>query len=227
MTLKGVNAQWLEQLFETALDLKRKGRTRFPPSLLGRPVATIFLEPSTRTKVSFTLAAQALQADVVDLSPETSSMIKGESLLDTLKTLEAEGAAYAVIRLKPEGTLSKIAPQTAISVLNAGEGTTEHPTQALGDVLALRAAAGSLKGLRVCFFGDAAYSRVFSSSSIAFKQQGAEVAVCSMPELAPSKKTFGGKRFTDYTQAAQWAEVLYGLRFQKERHEKAVDMDTY
>lgn len=225
--MKNADRDWLAQVYDTALDLEGKGRSRFPPVLLGRAVATLFLEPSTRTRVSFTLAARSLHADVVNLPPDTSSMIKGESLYDTLKTLEAEGVSYAVIRQKAEGELPTLAPRTSIHLLNAGEGTTEHPTQALGDVLALRQAVGSLKGLRICFYGDAAYSRVFSSSSCAFKLEGAKIAVCSMPELLPPKRHFRGRTFTSPSEAVRWADVLYGLRLQKERHARPIDFAAY
>jgi len=219
LTVKQITPGFLEDFYPVVEGYKERGRKNLPPILRGRWIATLFLEPSTRTRVSFHLSVRALGAEVIDLLPEMSSLKKGESLLDTLKTLEMEGVDYCIIRLKEERVLSAVAPQTSLRIINAGEGTQEHPTQSLGDLITLKETFQSLKGLHICFLGDAAYSRVFRSNYPVFKTEGAEIGLCTMePFLPPDIHQLQINLFDNLRSTIQWADVIYVLRLQRERH---------
>lgn len=219
LTAQQITPEFLNDFYPAVEGYKRRGKKNLPPILKGRWIATLFLEPSTRTKVSFTFSARTLGAEVIDILPEMSSLQKGESLLDTLKTLEMEGVDYGVIRLKEEDVLGAVASQTSLRIINAGEGTREHPTQSLGDLLTLKETFQTLKGLRICFLGDAAYSRVFRSNYQVFISGGAEIGLCTMePFLPPNIHQLKVNLFDNLNSVLQWADVIYVLRFQRERH---------
>ncbi|MDX1449769.1 MAG: aspartate carbamoyltransferase catalytic subunit [Acidimicrobiia bacterium] len=155
------------------------------PALRGKTIATMFFEPSTRTRLSFERAAKALSADTMSFSPGTSSLSKGESLKDTVLTIEAMGADLMVVRHKATGAPWRVADWVDIPVVNGGDGAHQHPTQALLDSLTLRRRFGKLDGLRIAIVGDIRHSRVARSDVFAFTALGAEVTLVAPPTLLP------------------------------------------
>src|ERR687891_917535 len=155
------------------------------PTLRGRTVINLFYEASTRTSSSFELAAKRLSADLVSIKSAGSAVAKGESLKDTVLTLSAYDPAAVVIRSPHAGAAGLVARWTAASVINAGDGKHEHPTQALLDVYTLWRRVGSLDGLKIWIVGDVLHSRVARSCVLAFSRMGAEVTVCGPPTLVP------------------------------------------
>ncbi len=187
------------------------------PALRGRTVVNLFYESSTRTSSSFELAAKRLSADVVSVRSQGSSVEKGESLKDTVQTLSAYDPAAIVIRSPHAGAASLIAGWTPASVINAGDGKHEHPTQALLDVFTLRRAIGSLDGVRIWIVGDVLHSRVARSDILAFTRMGAEVTVAGPPTLLPRGIEALGCRATPRLDGLGEADVVYVLRLQHER----------
>ncbi len=155
------------------------------PTLRGKTVATMFFEPSTRTRLSFERAAKALSADTMSFSPGTSSLSKGESLKDTVLTITAMGADLMVVRHKSTGAPWRVAEWVDIPVVNGGDGAHQHPTQAMLDSLTLRRRFGKLDGLRIGIVGDIRHSRVARSDIFAFAALGAEVILIAPPTLLP------------------------------------------
>ncbi|QER42782.1 aspartate carbamoyltransferase catalytic subunit [Thermodesulfobacterium sp. TA1] len=200
------------------------------PTLRGRLVVLLFYEPSTRTRFSFDRAAKALSADILTFSAKGSSIEKGESLLDTVKNLEAIGAELLVIRHPIEGAPHFIAKHSKISVVNAGDGTHEHPTQALLDLLTVKEKLGTFLGLKVAILGDIKHSRVARSDILAFQKMGAKVYVSGPAHLLPTPleedyfriSSDGFKVCYDPKEALKEADVVIALRVQKERHGKAL-----
>ncbi|HLH66145.1 MAG TPA: aspartate carbamoyltransferase catalytic subunit [Solirubrobacteraceae bacterium] len=191
------------------------------PALRGRTVVNLFYEASTRTSSSFELAAKRLSADVVSVRSAGSSVEKGESLEDTVRTLSAYDPAAIVIRSPHAGAAALVAGWTDAAVINAGDGKHEHPTQALLDVFTLRRRFGSLEGLRVWIVGDVAHSRVARSDILAFGRMGAEVTVCGPPTLMPSGIETLGCRVQVSLERLPEADVVYVLRMQRERMTQA------
>jgi aspartate carbamoyltransferase catalytic subunit len=187
------------------------------PTLRGRLVVNLFYEASTRTRSSFELAAKRLSADVVSVRSAGSSVDKGESLKDTVQTLSAYDPAAIVIRSPHVGAAQLVAGWTAASVINAGDGKHEHPTQALLDAFTLRRKLGSLDGVRIWIVGDVAHSRVARSNILAFKQMGAEVTLCGPPTLIPRDIEALGCEATASLERLPEADVVYVLRMQLER----------
>ncbi len=194
------------------------------PDLRGKTVVLAFFEPSTRTRVSFELAARRLSADVVSFQALGSSLAKGESLLDTVQTLEALGVDALVIRHHASGVPWLIREHVSYSVINAGDGQHEHPTQALLDGFTLWKHFGRLEGLRVCLVGDVLHSRVARSNIALLRLFGAEVGVCGPLTLIPScaEQVWGVRVFASLREAVQWADVLNVLRLQRERMESGL-----
>ncbi|MBA2439699.1 MAG: aspartate carbamoyltransferase, partial [Thermoleophilaceae bacterium] len=155
------------------------------PTLRGRTVINLFYEASTRTSASFAIAAKRLSADVENVKAQGSSVDKGESLKDTVQTLSAYDPAAIVFRSPNAGAAGLVARWTSASVINAGDGKHEHPTQALLDLYTLRRRAGSLEGLNVWIVGDVLHSRVARSNILAFGRMGCRVTVCGPPTLMP------------------------------------------
>src|ERR1043165_9641143 len=155
------------------------------PALRGKTVVNLFFEPSTRTRTSFELAAKRLSADVINFSPSSSSVVKGETLLDTARNIEAMQADIIVLRHSAAGAAEKLARSVKSPVINAGDGWHEHPTQALLDLFTLREKKLEFNGLRVAIVGDLAHSRVARSNIYALTKLGAEVIVCGPPTLVP------------------------------------------
>jgi aspartate carbamoyltransferase catalytic subunit len=190
---------------------RRKSQTQ--ALLKGLVLFNLFLENSTRTRLSFELAAKRLGADVINLSAEGSSIQKGESFLDTLKTVNAMRPDIAVIRAKPEGAAHQAAEILDCPVLNAGDGINEHPTQALLDALTLRRHFGRIEGLKIAICGDIKHSRVAHSNLILLEKLGAEVMVAGPAELLPP----GQKNAAPINDALKNADAVMVLRIQKER----------
>jgi aspartate carbamoyltransferase catalytic subunit len=187
------------------------------PALRGRTVVNLFYEASTRTSSSFELAAKRLSADVVSIRSAGSSVDKGESLKDTVQTLSAYDPAALVIRSPHAGAAQLVAGWTPASVINAGDGKHEHPTQALLDVFTLRRRLGSLDGANIWIIGDVMHSRVARSNILAFTRMGATVTVCGPPTLIPRDIDALGCRSTATLNELHQADVIYVLRMQHER----------
>jgi aspartate carbamoyltransferase catalytic subunit len=191
------------------------------PALRGRTVVNLFYEASTRTSSSFELAAKRLSADVVNIRSQGSSVDKGESLKDTVQTLSAYDPAAIVIRSPHAGAAQLVAGWTAASVINAGDGKHEHPTQALLDVYTLRQKLGSLDGTRIWIVGDVLHSRVARSDILAFTRMGAKVTVTGPPTLIPRDIEALGCASAVTLENLHEADVVYVLRMQHERMQEA------
>lgn len=188
------------------------------PALRGRTIANLFLEPSTRTRISFELAAKRLSADVISFSGSTSSISKGESLKDTAKTLVAMGVDAVVIRHSSAGAPHMLTGWVDCSIVNAGDGMHEHPTQALLDLFTMRERLGYLEGLKVAIVGDIDHSRVARSNIHALNKVGAEVLLVAPRSLLPERIEEMGVELTgSLDEALDWCDVLYLLRIQIER----------
>lgn len=187
------------------------------PTLRGRTVLNLFYESSTRTSSSFELAAKRLSADLVSVKAQGSAVDKGESLKDTIHTLSAYDPAAIVIRSPSVGAAALVARWTSASVVNAGDGKHEHPSQALLDLFTLRRRLGSLEGRRVWIVGDVLHSRVARSNLSAFRAMGAEVTVCGPPALIPRGIEALGCEAAHSLERLGEADVVYALRLQSER----------
>ncbi|MEA2467398.1 MAG: aspartate carbamoyltransferase catalytic subunit [Thermoleophilaceae bacterium] len=191
------------------------------PALRGRTVVNLFYEASTRTSSSFELAEKRLSADVVNVKSIGSSVEKGESLKDTIQTLSAYDPAAIVIRSPHVGAAELVARWTSASVINAGDGKHEHPTQALLDVHTLRTRLGGLDGLSIWIVGDVLHSRVARSNILAFQKMGAHVTVCGPPTLIPRGVEALGCDVRHTLDDVGDADVIYALRMQHERMDQA------
>jgi aspartate carbamoyltransferase catalytic subunit len=187
------------------------------PALRGRTIVNLFYEASTRTSSSFELAAKRLSADVVSVRSAGSSVDKGESLKDTVQTLSAYDPAAIVIRTPHAGAAQLVAGWTPASVVNAGDGKHEHPTQALLDVFTLRRRLGTLDGANIWIVGDVLHSRVARSNILALQRMGAKVTVCGPPTLIPRGIEALGCEATASLEHLHSADVVYVLRMQHER----------
>jgi aspartate carbamoyltransferase catalytic subunit len=187
------------------------------PTLRGRTVVNLFYESSTRTSSSFELAAKRLSADLVSIKAQGSSVDKGESLKDTIQTLSAYDPAAIVIRSPYVGAAALVGRWTSASVVNAGDGKHEHPTQALLDLFTLRRRTGTLEGLRVWIVGDVLHSRVARSGVLAFARMGCHVTVCGPPTLIPRGIEALGCDVRYSLDELGEADVVYSLRMQQER----------
>lgn len=198
------------------------------PTLRGKTIVTLFYEPSTRTRLSFELAGKNLSADVVNLSASVSSITKGESLVDTLGTLQALGANIVVMRHPQSGAPYIAAKYLEASIVNAGDGWHAHPTQALLDLYTIHAHRGSLKGLRAVIIGDIRHSRVARSNIWGLTIMGAEVTLCCPPTLLPAgldKQPDCFPRVSiepDIELALDSADVVMMLRLQLERQQRGL-----
>jgi aspartate carbamoyltransferase catalytic subunit len=191
------------------------------PALRGRTVVNLFYEASTRTSSSFELAAKRLSADVVSIRSAGSSVDKGESLKDTVQTLSAYDPAALVIRSPNAGAAQLVAGWTPASVINAGDGKHEHPTQALLDVFTLRRKLGALDGANIWIVGDVMHSRVARSDILAFTRMGAKVTVTGPPTLIPRHIEALGCETAPTLDGVGHADVVYVLRMQHERMREA------
>ncbi|GMQ97515.1 MAG: aspartate carbamoyltransferase catalytic subunit [Acidimicrobiia bacterium] len=188
------------------------------PALRGKTVATMFFEPSTRTRLSFEKAAKALSADTMSFSPATSSLSKGESLKDTALTVHAMGVDLMVVRHGSTGAPWRVAEWLDVPVVNGGDGAHQHPTQALADCLTITQRFGSLEGLRIAIVGDVRHSRVARSNMYAFHSLGASVTLVGPPTLLPVEiDGWPANTSTDLDAILDEVDVVYLLRVQTER----------
>ncbi|MFL5826274.1 MAG: aspartate carbamoyltransferase catalytic subunit [Thermoleophilaceae bacterium] len=187
------------------------------PTLRGRTVINLFYESSTRTSSSFELAAKRLSADLVNIKSVGSSVDKGESLKDTVQTLSAYDPTAIVIRSPHAGAANLVARWTTASVINAGDGKHEHPTQALLDLYTLRGRRPQIEGTKIWIVGDVMHSRVARSNVLAFTRMGAEVTVCGPPTLIPRDFESLGCDVRYSLDGIEEADVVYALRMQMER----------
>ena len=193
------------------------------PTLRGKTIINLFYEPSTRTRTSFEIAGKRLSADVINISTNSSSVVKGESLKDTAITLAAMAADVIVMRHPASGAPHFIARQIPSAMINGGDGTHEHPTQALLDLFTIRQRKGTLAGLRVSIIGDIAHSRVARSNIFAMRTMGMEVRVCGPASLLPLQvEALGVRACTDLDTAVEDADIIMVLRLQLERQEKGL-----
>jgi aspartate carbamoyltransferase catalytic subunit len=188
------------------------------PTLRGKTVVNFFVEPSTRTRSSFELAEKRLSADTINFSASASSFLKGESLLDTARNLESMAPDFIVIRHSQPGAPHLLARHSRCSIINAGDGPHEHPTQALLDAYTIRKHKGRIKGLRVAIIGDILNSRVARSNLFLLSTMGADVVLCGPPTLLPMKiDRFNAQVTHRVEEAVEGADVLMTLRIQRER----------
>ncbi len=188
------------------------------PTLRGKTVVHLFFEPSTRTKLSFELAAKRLSADTVSVSATTSSVVKGESLVDTVRNIEAMRPDVVVMRHSHSGACHLLARHIQCAVINAGDGINEHPSQALLDLLTVREYKGRIEGLKVAIVGDIAHSRVAHSDILAFTKLGASVTVAGPGTFFPCCiEELGARKASTVEEALESADVVMALRIQRER----------
>lgn len=191
--------------------------------LRGRFVANLFFEASTRTRFSFEVAQKRLGAHVLNFIPETSSAVKGETVYDTIRTLEAMGVEAAVIRTKKEGLLQELATSVDLRLINAGDGTNEHPTQCLLDLLTMKQQFGRLEGLTVSIIGDLRHSRVLGSHLHALPKLGVKLLLSGPASMMPQPAQIpSGVKVVGMDEAVQTADVVMMLRVQLERHTESL-----
>jgi aspartate carbamoyltransferase catalytic subunit len=204
---------------ERMLEISRRPVKKVP-TLRGQTIVLFFYEPSTRTRTSFDLAAKRLSADAISISAGGSSLVKGETLLDTARNLEAMSADVVVLRHSSSGAPHLLARHLKAGVINAGDGAHAHPTQSLLDMLTVRQAKGKIAGLRVAIVGDIAHSRVARSNVTGFTKMGAEVVVAGPPTMMPVGIERLGARVTHrLEEALEGADVVMMLRIQRERQQ--------
>ncbi len=220
LTTEGLERETLENLLTDADEFAEVLTRPIPkvPALRGKTVATMFFEPSTRTRMSFEKAAKALSADTMSFSPGTSSLSKGESLKDTALTVHAMGVDLMVVRHGATGTPWRLAEWLDIPIVNGGDGAHQHPTQALLDCLTIKQRFGSLDGLEIAIVGDIKHSRVARSDMFAMATLGANVTLVAPPTLLPVDTTrWPAATSTDLDAVMEKMDVVYLLRVQTER----------
>jgi aspartate carbamoyltransferase catalytic subunit len=225
LDVESLSAAEITTVLDTARAFKAVGERAIKkvPALRGRTVVNLFVEPSTRTRISFELAAQRLSADVINFTAEASSLKKGETLKDTARNLEALNADIIIIRHAAAGAPHFLSRFLNASVVNAGDGAHEHPTQALLDVFTIRERKGTIAGLKVTILGDILYSRVARSNIWALTKLGAQVTLCGPATLVPRVFEQMGCRVTHHMdEALAEADVINLLRIQHERQRKSM-----
>ena len=220
LSMNDVSAEDVVRILDTAESFREVGSRviKKVPALRGRTVVNLFYENSTRTRISFELAAKRLSADVINFSTSGSSVSKGESLKDTALTLQAMGADAIVIRHSSSGAPHQLTKWVRGHVLNAGDGTHEHPTQALLDLYTMRERFGRIEGLRVAIVGDVLHSRVARSLSFGLVKMGADVTLIGPPTLIPPDAPLWGVQVSyDIESVLPKLDITYVLRVQRER----------
>ena len=223
--LRGMTRAELEEILSTAEDMKSilLSDTKKASYLQGKSVVMLFYENSTRTRFSFEFAAKYLGAHTASVAVSSSSVAKGESLIDTGKTLQSMGVDVIVLRHPMSGAPHLLAKHVSASVINAGDGINEHPTQALLDMFTIRQKKGTLEGLKVAIIGDILHSRVARSNVWGLTTMGAEVRVAGPTTLMPPDiEKMGAKVFYRVEEAIKGADVVMGLRLQRERQQKGL-----
>lgn len=228
--LQDLSAAELTLILDRAADFKRQfaeGCTRLE-HLKGVTVGNLFFEPSTRTKTSFALAAKRLSADTVDFTASGSSLTKGETFIDTARNIEAMGVTQMVVRHSTSGAPHHLAKHLQAGVINAGDGTHEHPTQGLLDIFTIREHRGSLAGLTVALVGDILHSRVARSNIWGLTKLGAKVIVCGPATLIPPEiERFGVEVSNSLDDIVPRTDVINLLRIQAERQRSAFFPSIY
>lgn len=230
--IRDLDKEDIELILETAVPMKDIIRRDIKkvPTLRGKAMITVFYEPSTRTRTSFEIAGKYLSADTVNLAVASSSVQKGESLRDTIKTIEVMGFDVMVLRHAMSGTAHYVASNTNMRVINAGDGANEHPTQALLDFYTIKEKKGTLEGLTVTIVGDILHSRVARSNIYGLSKFGCEIRVVGPSTLmAPEIEKLGVKCYYDLNKALEGADVINILRIQKERQHAGLfpSLDEY
>ena len=223
VSIAALSAAEITQILDTAAAFKNVGtrEVKKVPALRGKTLVNFFVEPSTRTRASFELAAFRLSADVINISASTSSLTKGETLKDTAKNLEALLADIIVLRHSSAGAAQFLAERLNASVINGGDGAHEHPTQALLDIFTIREKKGKIAGLHVAIIGDILFSRVARSNIHALVKLGARVTLCGPPTLVPrSLESLGVEITHDLDALLPQVDVVNLLRIQHERQRK-------
>jgi aspartate carbamoyltransferase catalytic subunit len=218
--IAGLDADEITLILDTAEAMKEIGGRAIKkvPTLRGRTVVNLFFEPSTRTRTSFEIAEKRLSADTLSIATATSSVTKGETLLDTVRNLEAMSPDMIVMRHASSGAPHLLARTCRSAIINAGDGMHEHPTQALLDAFTIREHKGRLAGLKIAIVGDLLHSRVLRSNVLLLKTMGAEVWACGPATLMPAEfARFGVRATTSVDEAIDGADVVMMLRIQHER----------
>jgi len=221
--LRDLSAEEIVMILDTAKTLKEVSARSIKkvPTLRGKTVVNFFFEPSTRTRASFEIAEKRLSADTLNISSSGSSIEKGESLLDTVRNIEALKADLIVMRHPASGAAHRVAEAISPGIINAGDGTNEHPTQALLDIFTLREKRGHIKGLKVAFIGDILHSRVARSNIWALTKLGAEVSVCGPKTLLPPHlEEFGVRVTSNIDEILPDLDAINILRIQLERQKE-------
>jgi len=223
--LKDLSEQEIEYILDTAKTMKYiiTSNNKKTPHLQGKSIVTLFYENSTRTRLSFELASKYMSSSSANISASVSSVAKGESLIDTGRTIDMMGTDVIVIRHPQSGAPHLLAKHVKASVINAGDGMNEHPTQALLDMFTIREKKGTFKGLKVAILGDIYHSRVARSNIWGLTKMGAEVSLAGPATLLPPgiEKT-GAKVYSTIHEALIDADVVMSLRLQLERQKKAL-----
>lgn len=222
LSIRDLDPEGIERVLATAASFADVGTRQVKkyPTLRGRTIVNLFYESSTRTRMSFELAAKRLSADVLNFSASGSSVEKGESLKDTAQTIMAMGVDCIVIRHKSSGAPKRLSEWVSANVINAGDGTHEHPTQALLDLFTMRRHFPSFGGLRVAIIGDVRHSRVARSNVLGLQMMGADVTLVGPPTLMPpAVETWGVDVTSDLDALLPKLDVVYLLRLQLERQE--------
>jgi aspartate carbamoyltransferase catalytic subunit len=225
LDIESLSADEIITVLDTARAFKAVGERAIKktPALRGKTIVNLFIEPSTRTRISFELAAMRLSADVINFTAEASSLKKGETLKDTARNLEALNADIIVIRHSASGAPHFLSRVVDSHIVNAGDGAHEHPTQALLDTFTIREKKGRIEGLNVTILGDILYSRVARSNIWALTKLGAKVTLCGPSTLVPRVFERMGCRVTyDVDEAIESADVINLLRIQHERQRQSM-----
>jgi len=213
----------IRSILDTADGLKEISQRSIKkvPTLRGKTVILFFYEPSTRTRVSFDIAAKRLSADAISISASTSSLVKGETLIDTARNLESMNPDVIVIRHSSSGAPYLLSKKIATPIINAGDGTHAHPTQALLDMMTVREYKKDLNGLQIAIVGDITHSRVARSDIAGFSKMGARVRISGPPTMIPKGiESLGADVTYDVDEAITGADVVMMLRIQKERQQR-------
>lgn len=222
LDIEGLELPEIEYVLSNAVPFKQlfQRSVKKVPTLRGKTVLNLFYEPSTRTSSSFEVAANRMSADVTNFTVSSSSVVKGESLLDTIETLQAMRSDYIVIRHQAAGVPNIVAKHTGASVINAGDGYHAHPTQALLDAMTFREVCPDYQGRKMVIVGDVLHSRVARSTSTLFHKLGIEVGVLGPGTLIPAGRHEFIRRFRSWDEVFDWKpDAVYLLRVQLERQE--------
>lgn len=220
LDMESLSIDEITLILDTAQQMKEisKRPVKKVPTLRGKTIVLFFYEPSTRTRTSFDIAAKRLSADSISISGSASSLIKGETLIDTARNLEAMNPDVIVMRHSMAGASHMLAKIVGTSIINAGDGMHAHPTQSLLDLMTVREHKGRISGLRVAIIGDISHSRVARSNIIGFTKMGADVVLAGPPTMIPKGiETFGVSVTYNVNDAICDADIVMMLRIQKER----------